>query len=567
MDDTTTIAGQDRSLGPVLPDEPGPTAGAALRGVGILLLFCALTIVHTWPLATAPATLGRTDNKDTALNAWALSWIAHAFTTAPSTLLDGNIFHPERHTIAFSEPVVVPGLLSVPVRMAGAGPVLTYNLSLLLGYALSAWAMQWLAFRWTGSVGASLVAGSLFAFNAHALVSMGHIQAIHAYGLPLLLGGLDGLLRPSGRRLRHGLLAGVATALLALTSGYLAIFGIACGLVVVALRWRDLAQPPWRPLIAASLAGVALAGMLVWPVLRAYVAVRRTHGFERSLDLVAQMSANPAAYFATPARIHAGWASDVYATMAPRDSLFPGLFALGLAVAGLALWHPRLRDPRLRVALGITVTGLVLSFGPATPIYTAFHHLVPFASGVRAASRFGVLWLSGLALLAAFGVAALGRRWPRSALVTSTIALVAVNAEAFRGPVPFVRAATPSPVYGALATLPHGVVAEMPFWWSPVDVPRNADYMLDSTQHWKPLLNGYSGFTPRSYRQRADVLWYFPFRPASFDELDRAGVRYVVVHLDEYGSQRREALDRIAESRRLRLVERAGDTVLYEVIR
>ena len=550
-----------------MPNEgSGGLSGPVVRAIAALLLFCALAVLHTWPLASAPATLSRNDNKDTVLNTWAITWIARALTTAPFTALDGNIFYPERYTIAFSEPLLVPGALSVPVRAAGAGPVLTYNLSLLLGYALSGWAMQWLAWRWTGSYGASLVAGALFAFNAHSLVSMGHLQAIHAYGLPLLLVGLDGLLRPDDRRLWHGLLAGTATALLALTSGYLAIFGIVCAIVVAVVRVRELTLPPWRPLVTAALAGGVLAGVLVLPVLRAYVAVRNTHGFERSLDLVAQMSANAAAFAATPARVHESWAQRVYTTRAPRDSLFPGAIAVSLALIGLAWWPRRVGDPRLRVALALAVTGVILSFGPATPIYEAFYSTVPFASGVRAASRFGVLWLSGVAILAAFGVATLIRRWPRAAVGISAAALLASTAETFRGPVPFVPAVDPSPVYHRLATLPDGVVAEMPFWWDPVDVPRNADYMLASTRHWKPLLNGYSGFTPASYREHADVLWYFPFRPASFAMLDRSDVRYVVVHLRAYGSQRREALDLIEASGRLRVLARADDTVLFERI-
>jgi hypothetical protein len=536
------------------------------RAIGAFVLYAALAVVHTWPLASAPATLSRNDNKDTVLNTWALSWVAHALVSSPGRVLDGNIFHPERYTLAFSEPVIVPGVLSLPVRAAGADPVLTYNLSLILGYALSAWAMQWLAWRWTGSFGASLVAGSLFAFNAHALVSMGHIQAIHAYGLPLLLVGVDGVIDRRGRRAWHGVLAGGATALLALTSGYLTIFGIVAALVVIGVRARDLVAPPFGRLVTAALAGAVVAGLFVAPVLRAYVFVRQTHGFERSLDLVAQMSANGAAYAATPARVHEGWARDVYARRSPRDSLFPGVIAAALAVAGLALWRRRPRA-HLWIGLALAVAGLVLSFGPATPIYGVFHSSVPFASGVRAASRFGVLWLTGVAILAAFGTAALGLRWPRASAAVATAALALVNAEAFRGPVPFVPAAPLSPVYDRLAALPDGVVAEMPFWWAPTDVPRNADYMLGATRHWKPLLNGYSGFTPASYRRHADSLWYFPFRAASFDVLREADVRYVVLHLDGYGSQRREALALIDESGRLRMLDRTGDAVLYEVVR
>jgi len=530
-------------------------------------LYLILAVVHTWPLASAPTTLGRFDNKDTVLNAWALLWVARALVTAPSQVLEGNIFHPEAHTIAFSEPVVVPGALTIPAYLAGARAVLAYNLSLLLGYALSGLAMCWLVWRWTHQRFAALVAGSLFTFNAHSLVSMGHIQAIHAYGLPLLLIGLDGLLRVDGRRLWHGLLAGGATAMLTLTSGYLTIFGITAALIVIAVRARDVWRGAWRPLLTASLAAALLAGLCVVPVLRVYQAVRERHGFVRSLDLVAQMSANGAAYFATPARVHEAWARDVYATQAPRDSLFPGVLALGLAAVGVLGWRGQLRDPRVQIGLGLAVAGLVLSFGPATPVYRAFYAGVPFASGVRAASRFGVLWLSGLALLAGLGVAVVARRWPRAALATGLVALVGVTAEAFRGPVPLVPTPPLSPIYARLAALPAGVVAEMPFWWDPIDVANNADYMIASTVHWNPLLNGYSGFTPASYRQRADILWYFPFRDACYDELVRAGVRYVVLHLETYGRQRGEALELIQASGRLRLLAREGEAVLYEVVR
>lgn len=554
------------------------------QGALALAVCAALSVVHTWPLASDPATLSRVDNKDMVLNAWAITWVARALVTSPSRVLDGNIFHPEAHTVAFSDPIVVPGALSVPVRAAGAGPVLTYNLSLLIGYALSAWAMQWLAWRWTRHLGASLVAGSLFAFNAHSLVSMGHIQAIHAYGLPLLLLGLDGLCRPDRRRLGDGLLVGAATILLALTSGYLAIFGIVTGLVVVAVRWRELWQAPWRPLIAAVVAGVVLLAMPLVPLMRVYAEVRETHGLERSLDLVAALSANGAAYLATPARIHESWARQVYTTQSPRDSLFPGLVALALAGVGLLTLGSRSAGAstsassplgsghenssttraRTRVALGLVAIGVLLSVGPATPIYSWFYSTIPFASGVRAASRFGVLYLTGLAMLAAYGVVVIARRWPAMGSATALVAFLAVNVEAYRGPVPYVLTPPPSPVYATLAELPDGVVAEMPFWWRQVDVPRNANYMLASTAHWKPLLNGYSGFTPASYRKRADILWYFPFRPASFDELDRADVRYLVLHLVEYGSQRREALDLIEASGRWRVLQRTDDTVLYE---
>ncbi len=520
-------------------------------------------MLHTWPLASAPGTLSRNDNADTLLNTWAVCWVAHALTSSPGQVTHGNIFHPERHTLAFSEPLILPGALAIPVRAAGASPVLTYNLSVMLGLALSAWAMQWVTWRWTGDFTASLVAGSLFAFNAHLLTRFGHLQAIHAYGLPLLVYALDQVLRPDRRRVRDGLLLAAAGASLVLTSGYLAIFGIVAGLIVVAVRARDVFRGSLRSLLTSAGTAAVAGTVLVLPVVLAYLAVRRAQGFERSLDSVLAMSANLPAYLYTPGRLHqALWAADAAAQWHPRDALFPGFVAVLLAVVGVVRGWGAARW----IALGLVVSGVVLSFGPQTPVYALFYDVVPFASGVRAASRFGMLALMGIAVLAAFGVAALRQR-QRLGPALAVVALVAVNAEAFRGPVPYVPAAPISPIYAQLASLPRGPVAEMPFWWAPLEIPRNAQYMLASTVHWFPLLNGYSGFSPGSYRRRADTLWYFPFRPASFDELVRADVRYVVLHLEQYGSQQTEALDIIAASGRLRLLARDGSTLLYQVIK
>src|SRR5205085_1642962 len=48
-----------------------------------LVFFVALSLVHTWPLATDPAHLGRHDNRDTILNQWILAWVAHQAVTSP----------------------------------------------------------------------------------------------------------------------------------------------------------------------------------------------------------------------------------------------------------------------------------------------------------------------------------------------------------------------------------------------------------------------------------------------------------------------------------------------------
>ena len=55
--------------------------------------------------------------------------------------------------------------------------------------------------------------------------------------------------------------------------------------------------------------------------------------------------------------------------------------------------------------------------------------------------------------------------------------------------------------------------------------------------HWKPLINGYSGFYPASYLRRLLDLRRFP-EPFSLRVLRREGVRYLVIHQSGYGEDR-----------------------------
>jgi hypothetical protein len=129
---------------------------------------CAgLAIAHTWPLATAPGTLCRNDNGDAQLNEWILAWIAHQLPRAPAHLFDANIFYPARNTLAFSEPLIVPGIMGAPLHWLGASPVLVYNVVLILGFTLTAWATFTLVYEWTRDRSAALLAASVFAFNTH----------------------------------------------------------------------------------------------------------------------------------------------------------------------------------------------------------------------------------------------------------------------------------------------------------------------------------------------------------------------------------------------------------------
>jgi hypothetical protein len=519
-------------------------------------LFVALALVETWPLATNPAHLSRNDNGDTVLNEWTLAWVVHQAPRAPLRLYEANIFHPEHDTLAYSESMIVQSAMAAPLFRLGASPVLAYNLVLLAGFVLTGWAVTLVVARWTGDWVAALVSGILAGFNAHTLSRLPHLQAQHAEFLPLALVALDALFREP--RLGHALrLAGWFT-LQALTSVYLLVF-TAFALTAAALarpdawvgeRFRKVAR---LVALAAVLAALALLPFIL-PYWRAY----HDQGLTRSLVDARWFSASPGDYLETPARLHWAWWS--YRWWTSGNALFPGVLGLTLTavaiVTGVAF-----RDARARMCLAMGACGVFLSFGPKVPGYALLYQFVPLLQAVRAPVRFGYLGIVAVAILAGFGVAELRSRLPiRIWPPLTAVMLVTAVIEPLAAPLQLSAFDDIPRIYARVPPEPDAVVVELPFPSSQA-VFHNAKYMLNSTRHWKPMLNGYSGFVPASYYQHFALLERFP-SAESIAVLQRLKVTYLFVHADAYGPQIVHDLERVPA---LTTVAAEGPIVLYRL--
>src|SRR5690606_9270336 len=140
--------------------------------------------------------------------------------------------------------------------------------------------------------------------------------------------------------------------------------------------------------------------------------------------------------------------------------------------------------PVVAALVALAVVGCVLSLGPQTPVYGWLYAVFPPMSGIRAAARFGVLFMLAGALLAGIGLAMVRARLPRrAAAAAGVIALFLVSVEALRPPVPYVRFDGIPGIYRFLAAEPEPVVlVEVPFY-PPEASFMNAEYVLNSTAH------------------------------------------------------------------------------------
>ena len=549
-----------------------------LRRAGRVALACAAAlgaaIFMTWPLAAGFGSLGRvrSDDADGMYAIWNVAWVARTLVADPAHLFDANIFHPHRWTLAFSELNLIAGIAGIPGWLLTRNPYATHNSALLFAFATSALGAWLLAKRLSGSTAAAIVAAVVYAFCPYFFAHTMHIQLLMGGGIPIAFLLLHRVAdAPSARR---GAGLGVALAAQALACAYYGIFAgltVAYAAIFFAVSRRLYAS---RQYWIALGAGAAVAAVCVLPFFIPFLEIQEV-GFRRTLDDSRRYSANLASYLASPAHAHR-WLLDLSASLGRwREVLFPGGIALILGLAGLALClvRPRLetgdgspaRDRETAWLYGsLAALTLWASFGPAAGFYTALFHAVPLFSLLRAPSRFGV----GVPLLLGlFAALALARLTPRVrtgvSLAVAALALVELNVLPF----PWSRAPRLPTPYVLLAQLPRGPLAEMPFYGERVAFHLHTQYMLFSTAHWQPLVNGYSDHIPADFRQAAAVLDSFPSND-SFAVLRQRRVRYIGIHWDMFGPRADEIRERLRPFAP-NLRELAADEVmtLYEVVR
>jgi hypothetical protein len=338
--------------------------------------------------------------------------------------------------------------------------------------------------------------------------------------------------------------------------------------------------------LKAGLLAAALAGLALLPVYRMHQKALAPEHYARGTEETILYSAAVESFLSTSSwnRVY-GEVADAFRTVGPNN-LFPGLMVPGLVLAGVvALRRSRERPSREAVALGVLLlTTALVALGPRV---RAFGHdlgpgpwgllrdTVPVFQMIRVTSRAGVFLALPLTMLAAM---ALVRLKPKPAVLAG-VGLIAIG-ETLIVPIPMPQWSKlidtrkePPPVYRWLAEQPgRDPIVHLPM----LDVYglerrpafHESIYMVYSTLHWKPLVNGYAGIEPKRYVEIRNLARSFP--SAEFlDALRAVGTRYVIVHRKGYGPFQWERLQKgmpaALASGALREVAKLGNDTVYEL--
>lgn len=555
----------------------------------LLTLYLLLTLILTWPTITHFTTHLPGDGGDDPAIAWNLWWIKYALLNEPQNPFQTDfMFYPIGINLAFYTLTLLNGLTALPLTLNG-GVVLASNLHLFFSFMVGGYGVFLLSryllmsasrVAWLSAASAGLF--FTFASNKLFYVALGQFNIASSHWLPFAILYLVRLHhRPD--RLKNAVLAGLFFTMQAWTEMTYASFL----LIFLGLYWlywgsylglsrlagRDRTQLP----VSAFIRAVGLLGLLVItglsPILAQMLPDMLAEGdfLVEGSGFAEDFSADLAG-FIVPTRHHPFLGYIIAQTGITGFNLgqhiYIGFTLLGLAGLAAATTY---RRPSFWFWLGAAFLFALLCLGPVvlikgqiTTIPGPFVILqqLPFFNGNRYPSRFSVMLILSLAVVAAFGMAQAGLwlaqryRSPRADYISLSLLALLFLFEHLSLPLPQSDMRVPAPYRLIMADPAEATVLDIPFAWRNgfrITGAFTTQFMFGQfyqTQHQKRLLQGNTSRNPEfkfQYFTNAPVInsllalqtgktlpperWEAD-RAIAAEVLDFFNIRYIVVRPD-----------------------------------
>lgn len=552
-------------------NQPQAAQQAAITEMAVATLaYTVLTFLMALPFSAEPATTILGDVPDAHMYVWTLAWNAHAFLNQPLNLFDANIYHPYANTLGYSENLIGSAFFAAPIIWLTGNVVLATNMTALLTCVLCGTGAYLLARRLHLSIAGAFLCGLIFAFGPPRFIRMGQLHMTAVQWIPFSLAFLHTYFE-RGRR-RDLLIALGFFSLQALTSGHGAAYLFVA--TIALLAWQFLLGTPIafrQRLRDFGAAGAYLLAPAVW-VMLPYRIAQADAGLLGGYLAGAQP--NIESFVASPSRLHQYLQGALWGPFEeePDAYLFPGILVLVLAATAVVRWpvkRPlRFNPVAFYLVLAVVSTLMFVAWPFELWLYV---HWLPGLSFIRMPSRFIILTMLALAVLAGHGVDRLTARAPRKVATVTTAAMVAFllgeySAYPFAGvpfainipavdrwldsqPKPFVIAEVPVPSPGNVGALER----------------HQTQSMFHATAHWQKTIHGYSSLRRPLHDRLYLELTAFP-DATSIASLREVGVTYVVAHTADYGDRWQTIEEQIAKTPALRLEHVEGRDRVYTIV-
>ena len=521
-----------------------------LDGVAFLG-FGALALLFTYPLVLQLNTHLAGAGDDMWIFYWNNGWTKKALLQWTNPYWTPYLYFPDGASLVYHSFSWTNTLLAMLIEPL-VGPFAAYNLVVLLGLALSGWALYVLVVHLTGRRGAAFVAGIVFAFVPYRITQASHPFFVTVGWLPLFL--LFLLRAVEEGRLVHALVGGLFLALTGWTGWHLFIYAwMALGIYVIYLLLFARSHVTRRTLALIALTcAVALA--LVMPLLFPLLRVQLSGQADESIYVPQeQRTQTDLLAYVVPNRlqpVYGHFFTSFYDRFKKNRNYvaFLGFSALGLAALGVV----RSRKAAifwvlLGVFYGVMALGPVLRFNgqlfPGVPMPYRLIGWTPVVRLLKQPDRFNVVLSLPLAVLVGHGVHVLQSRPApgprrRSRWVVPAVCGLLIGWEYLCVPIWTTPQGVPPFAYQLRDEGDEFAVLDLPIGRTP-----DKRYLYYQTVHQKPIVGGHiSRPLPGTY----DFIETHPLLCQLFEgslvdvttepvmqqveSLAGMGIRYVVLH-------------------------------------
>lgn len=475
-------------------------------------------------------------NGDSSLYVW-LTWQNMRNLLSAKLSFTLPFFYPDANTLAYSDNYLLPSALSAFVYALSKNFPLSYNLPLFLAAGLNGSAVYFLALEMAGSRIGACISGLAFMCAPFFFAQLQHPQLQFAFFIPLLILCLLHVFK--NRDLTRSVFLGLLLVGAFLCSVYYFYVSLLVVLVLVLILQSSAhTRLPLKAIFSIlcwNIPALILLGCLAFP----YWQVAKLEGTRSIGDITLALS--PASFVSMPFANRA-WGNSTGGWANFETHFGAGLTASVLALMGIFFSRKHGLGREVRVLLWLALPFFVLAMGPLRigskvsdiQPYLLLYHYLPGFSALRACGRMGIVVYLCICLLAGIGWSCAIREFRfKQTNTMGALLACALVLEMFCGFYPTFLA--PQPITGVLKeTLTHlqpGALIALPF---PRFVRNEAEFSGRQLKYMHlfreldlPLVNGYSGMTPKFHKMLYHRLRKFPSE-GSVQRLKKIpGLRYV----------------------------------------